>query len=141
VDEQRAAIDEPWQATARRVYAGYLVLQGAAGIALWVFLASANTVRELFELVPDRPTVTDSFVLADLLLGVVGSTLAAWALWNGRAWARTALAFTVGALLYPTCYLVIWVALEGTGAVALAVMVVVTSLTSWIWLHASRLHS
>jgi hypothetical protein len=129
--------DDDWSGTARLVYAGYLALQAFAGVVLWILLASTNLVRDLFELVPERPEVTDAFVFADLFLGVLGSALSAWALWRERRWASHVLAFTTGALLYPTCYLVIWVAMAGTGSVALAVMVVVSLLNGWIWAHVA----
>lgn len=138
MDTKSSSVEASWQQTARRVYAGYLVLQAVTGIALWAFLESLPELRELVELVPEHREVTDSFVLADLFLGVIGSALSAWALWSNRSWATPALAFTTAALLYPTCYLFIWVSLVGTGSVALAVMVAVSVLTGWVWLHSAR---
>lgn len=121
-----------WREQATRVYAGYLLAQAALGILLWVLLGESAVVRSWFELAPERHQVTDAFVFADLALVVIGSAVAARALWVDASWAAAAVSFTAGAILYPTCYLVIWVAMTGVGAIALGLMVTVSTLTLWI---------
>jgi hypothetical protein len=115
-----------------RVYAGYLILQAVTGVALWVTWATSSTVRGWFELMPERHAVMDAFVFADLGLAVVGSALAAWAVGWGKSWAVPVVAFTAGTVMYPTLYLIDWVAMTGSGSLCLAVMVPAATLTSWI---------
>jgi hypothetical protein len=117
---------------AERVYAGYFAAQAVCGVVLWVLLASSGTFRSWFELMPDRHVVMDAFAFADVGLVVVGSVLSAWALEADKPWAVPALAFTAGAVMYPTLYLVDWVAVTGKGALCLAVMVPTATLSSWI---------
>jgi hypothetical protein len=121
-----------WRVREAQIYAGYLVVQAILGIVLWFLIATSATVRDWFELVESTPAVTDSFVFADIGLVVVGSLLSAFAIWYARPWATVAISFTAGAVMYPTLYLVVWVGLEGTASVALAVMVWTASATSWI---------
>ena len=78
-------------------------------------LATSPGIRELFELRPTLPAVTDAFFLADLIVGVAGSALGSWALWSDARWAVPVIAATTGGLLYATLFLVLWVAMEGTG--------------------------
>ncbi len=109
--------------------AGYFALQAAMGVVLWVAAGSSDVVRSWLELVPDRPQVTDAFLPADVVV-IAASALAAWALWRGRSWAMVPVLFTVGGVVYPTAYLVAWVATtEGTGDVALGIMLVTSVLT------------
>jgi hypothetical protein len=114
-----------------RVFAIYFVLQAAVGVVFWLILDSSGSLREVFELFPARPAVTDAFFLADALV-IVTSLLSAWALSGARSWAVPMVAFTAGGMVYPTLYLVAWVAMEGTGAACLAIMVPPSVLTSWI---------
>lgn len=107
----------------RRVLAGYMVLQAMVGVLFWAALLSSSEVRSVFELMPSHHAVTDAFVLADLLVGVAGSLLAATGLRTGARWAVAAVAFTTGGIVYPTLFLVCWVAMEGTGGACLAIMV------------------
>ena len=79
----------------------------------------------------------DAFFLADVLVGVVGSALAAWALWSDARWAVPVTAFTTGGIVYPTLFLVCWVAMVGTGQACLAIMLppaVLGSFVTWrVW--------
>ena len=117
---------------AERIYAGYLAVQAVMGVVLWVTWATSGTVRGWFELMPERHIVMDAFVLADLGLAVVGSALAAWGIASEKTWAVPVVAFTAGTVVYPTLYLVDWVAATGSGSLCLAVMVPVATLTTWI---------
>ena len=56
-----------------KVFAAYLAFQAVVGIGFWVALATSAGLRELFELRPTLPAVTDAFFLADLIIGVAGS--------------------------------------------------------------------
>lgn len=118
---------------AERIYAGYLALQAVLGILLWVGIAASSTVRSGFDLIVERPEVTDAFFAADMVV-VVTSALSAWAIATERSWAVPAVAFTAGGVVYPTVYLFGWATFtEGsTGTVALAVMLGVSLLTCWV---------
>jgi hypothetical protein len=118
--------------------AGYFAMQAVLGVLLWVGVGSSEVVRSWLDLVPERPQVTDSFLPADVLV-IASSALAAWALWRGRPWAMVPVLFTVGGVVYPTAYLVGWVATtEGTGEVALGIMVTTSALTCGAALLAWR---
>jgi hypothetical protein len=124
--------DVDWQARADRLYAGYLTAQAVLGIVLWVVLLASPAVREGFELVPERRLVTTTFVFGDIGIIVIGSAIGAWGIRERAPWTVPAVAFTAGAVMYPTLYLIGWVALTGTGSAGLAVMVPVSTLTCWV---------
>jgi len=115
-----------------RVFAGYLLIQGIGGVAFWVLLTSVGPVREAIELLPAEHAVTDSFVFADLFVGILGSWLGAYALLRGRRWAVPMVAFTAGGLVYPTFFLLGWLLFTGTGAVCLGIMLLPSLMSSWV---------
>ncbi|HVN51495.1 MAG TPA: hypothetical protein VMT43_08685 [Acidimicrobiales bacterium] len=115
-----------------RIYAAYLAAQAIVGLLLWIAYATSGRVRGWFELLPSHRPVTDSFALADVLVAVVASALSAWAVDRSRSWAVPAVAFTAGAMVYPTFYLIAWVSLSGTGRAALTIMLAPATLTCWI---------
>jgi hypothetical protein len=117
-----------------RLYAWYFGVQAVVGIGLWVAFAGSTTVRSWFDLVPSNHAVTDAFFLADLLVGVLGSGLSAWALETGATWTLPIVAFTAGGMVYPTLYLVAWVAITGThaGRTCLVIMIPPSTITCWI---------
>jgi hypothetical protein len=123
-----------------RIFAAYLAAQAVVGVGLWVAFAGSPTFRGWFELLPSHHVVTDSFVFADLAVAVVGSALSAWALATDRAWAVPLVAFTAGAMAYPTFYLLGWSALAGKGPASLAIMLLPTLLTGWIAFQVWRAH-
>ena len=127
-DDRRAA-SAP---LARRVYAGYFIAQAVVGVAFWVGVAMSPRVRSWFEMLPARHAVTDSFLFADVLLGIIGSLLVAWGIGATRRWAVPLAALTAGGLVYATLYLVAWVSFTGRGAPLLAIMVPPSTLSSWI---------
>jgi hypothetical protein len=107
--------------------AAYFALQAMAGVLLWLGADLSDVVRSWLELVPERPEVTDGFLPADVVV-IASSALAAWALWRGRSWAMVPVWFTVGGIVYPTVYLIGWVATtDGTGEVALAMMLLASA--------------
>jgi len=116
--------------TIERAFAGYLAVQAAAGIAFWVILGSVPAAREWLELMPEKREVTDAFLFADAIV-IVSSAVSAWAVIGRRSWAVPMVAFTAGGLVYPTLFLVCWVAFTGDGAMTLAVMVAPSSITCW----------
>lgn len=124
------ATSPPWPG--QHLYAGYLALQAALGVALWIGIATSSTVRAGFELLADRPFVTDAFVYPDLVVTVVGSAVSAWGIARSRRWAVPVVAFTAGSVVYPTLYLFGWVSRQRTASVALWVMLAVSLLTCWI---------
>lgn len=107
---------------------------------MWVAFAASPTARSWVELVPERPEVTEAFAVGDLGLIVVGSALSSWAVLTRRPWAVPITAFTAGAVVYPTAYLVWWVATTGVGGVGLAIMVPVCGLTCWLAYQVWRSH-
>ena len=115
-----------------RVYAIYLVAQAVCGVLLWVAFALLTGVRSWFELMPANHEVMDAFVFADLLVVVIGSSVSAWAIDTGRTWAVPVIAFTAGAIVYPTLYLIGWVSFAHSGSACLAVMVPTSTLTCWV---------
>jgi hypothetical protein len=114
-----------------RVFAGYLAVQAVAGVAFWAILATVPAAREWLELMAEKHEVTDAFLLADAIV-IVASAAGAWAVAGRRSWALPMVAFTAGGLVYPTLFLVCWVAFTGDGAMTLAVMVAPSSLTCWV---------
>jgi hypothetical protein len=114
-----------------RVFAGYLAVQALAGVAFWVILGAVPAAREWLELMPEQRRVTDAFLFADAIV-IVSSAASAWAVHARRSWAVPAVAFTAGGLVYPTLFLVCWVAFTGDGAMTLAVMVAPSSITGWV---------
>ena len=116
---------------AERIYAGYLAAQAVMGVVFWVTLLNVSEARSWLELMPERREVTDAFILADALV-IVGSTASAWAVATSKRWAVPVVAFTAGGVVYPTLFLVCWVAFTGVGAATLAVMVAPSTLTCWV---------
>jgi hypothetical protein len=117
----------------RTICAGYLAAQAVLGVVLWVTYALWPGLRASMQLLPDEPSVTTAFAAPDLAVIVVGSALGAYAVHAGRAFAVPVVAFTAGAVVYPTLYLIGWVAWSGgRGAVGLALMVPVSLLTLWV---------
>lgn len=95
-------------------------------------LGTSDTVHGWLELMPGSPEVTDTFVVADLLVVVVGSALAALAVARRRRVAVPVVWFTAGGIVYPTLYLLRWVGEVGTGEVLLFGMLVVSTLTCFV---------
>ena len=123
-----------------RIFAGYMALQAVTGILFWVLLVASPRVRSVFDLMPSKHAVTDAFFLADLLVGVIGSAAGAFALWIDASWSVPVVAFTTGGIVYPTLFLVVWVALVGTGAACLAIMLPPATLSSWVAYQTWRSH-
>jgi hypothetical protein len=121
------------------VYAGYFALQAVAGVAFWVVVATVPVVRRAFEMWPKQHAVTDSFLFADVAIGIAGSAVAAWGLRAGAGWARALALFVAGGMVYATVYLAGWVAFTGVGSGLLALMVVPSTLSAWCAVQAWRL--
>ncbi|MFN8019025.1 MAG: hypothetical protein U0P45_13010 [Acidimicrobiales bacterium] len=129
-----AAADE-----AVRWYAGYFGLQAVAGIAFWALVAWVGPINELFQMSKARHAVTNSFLFADLVIGIAGSAVAAVGLWRARRWAGALALFVAGGMVYATVYLVGWVAFTGDGAALLALMIPPSSLSAWCAVQGWRL--
>jgi hypothetical protein len=132
VDVADVAIAERVQRANERVFAGYMVLQATVGLLFWTALAVSPPIRSAFDLMPEHHEVTNAFFLADLIVGVGGSAFGAWALWSGARWAAPVLAFTTGGIVYPTLFLVCWVAIADTGGACLAIMVPPSVLSTYV---------
>lgn len=115
-----------------RLYAGYLYVQALMGVLLWIGFAASATMRSWFELMPEHHAVMDAFVFADLFVVVVGSVVSGWAIDREKSGAVPAVAFTAGAIVYPTLYLLGWVSFAGTGAACLGIMVPAAIFTCWV---------
>jgi hypothetical protein len=131
MDASASSDEVDWAARSDRIAAGYLGLQALLGVALWITIWSSPAVRSAFEIVEGESEVTNAFAFADLGGIVVASALTAWAVRTRRSWAVLAAGVTVGAVLYPTLFLVGWVVLTDDDTFALATMVPVSFLTCW----------
>lgn len=120
-----------------RALGTYFVAQALVGVVFWSAVQSVDGVRTAIELTDQRAAATDAFFVADLLI-VAGSLVTAWALFTGRSWAPAAAWFTAGAVVYPTIFLVGWVAMTGDSAVGLVVMIPPSTITCWVAYEASR---
>jgi hypothetical protein len=114
-----------------RVYAGYFALQAVAGIGFWVVVATVTPIRKVFEMSPHQHAVTNSFLFADIVIGIIGSGICAWGLWGSRRWAGAASLFVAGGMVYSAVYLAGWVAFTGVGGGLLALMIPPSSLSAW----------
>ena len=119
------------------VFAGYLVLQALGGVVLWMLVFDSETIRSWFEVVDTRREVMNAFAVADLC-AVVSSLVSAWGVAGRHAWAPVMVAFTAATLLYPTAWLVGWVALTDGGDAALLVMIAPTTITGWVAVQTWR---
>jgi len=126
-------------ASARAIYAAYLAMQALGGVVLWVLIDNTAFVRSGFELLSGRHAVTDAFFPADLVV-IVASAVSSYAVREAKDWALPVLAFTAGGVVYPTVYLLAWVAFtDGPARPALGVMLVVSMLTGWALFGVWRL--
>ena len=117
-----------------RVFAVYFVVQAVVGVAFWIVLESSPTVRSLIDIAPDRHVVMDAWIFADGVI-VVASLASAWALERQTTWVVPVVAFTAGCVVYPTVFLVGWVAFTEVGAGSLLTMVPPSIITSWMAFH------
>ena len=93
------------------------------GIGFWAVVALSADVRAGFEMLDAEHAVTDSFLFADIAVGIVGSAVAALAIVTGRRSAPALAAFAAGGLAYATLYILAWVVFTGSAGVMLAIMV------------------
>lgn len=126
--------------TTDRVYAGYLFVQAVCGILLWVGIATVPAFRSGFELLTDHPDVTTAFAVPDLALIVVGSALGGWGVLRRSSWAVPVVCATAGCVLYPTVFLIGYVAMGGAGAGGLGVMFLVSAAMGWVTVQIYRSH-
>lgn len=124
-----------------RVYAGYFALQAVAGIGFWVVVAASPTARKAFEMWPPQHAVTDSFLFADVIMGIGGSAASAWGIWSERRWGEPLALFVAGGMVYATLYLAGWVAFTGEGGGLLALMLPPSTLSAWAAWQAWRLRT
>jgi hypothetical protein len=109
----------------------YFVAQAIVGVLLWVGYASSPQMRSWFGLAA-RPAVTTAFAWPDLAVIVVASLASAATIASRSRWAVPSTALTAGAVLYPTVYLLGWVATTtGSGGATLAIMIPPSVLTCW----------
>jgi hypothetical protein len=122
----------------RRLWAAYLVGQAIAVVVWWVALVASGQVRGWFELDGGRRDVLNAYVLGDVVVLAVGSTVAATALLRSVRSAPLWTAWVAGGCAYSTLYLAAWVAFGGVGAIGLVPMAIATGATSAIAVAAAR---
>lgn len=93
-----------------RLAAGYLALQGVAGVLWWMLLLASDWVRDRFFVGADGWAAGRSLLLADVVVFALGSLTAAALVHRGHPWAQRAVWVTVGATCYATLVAVGWVA-------------------------------
>ena len=135
-DAVRASVDE----TATRIYAGYFGLQAVTGIGFWVAVATVPAIRRVFEMSTRQHAVTNSYLFADIAIGIIGSAVASAGILAKRRWGSALALFVAGGMVYATIYLVGWVAFTGKGAGLLGLMVVPSTLSTFVAVSAWRLH-
>jgi len=119
------------------IYVAYYVAQALVGVALWITVATSKALHDWMQIDPTKHAVADAFAFPDLAIIVVASLASAAALWGDRSGAVPLTALTAGAVLYPTVYLVGFIALSGgtTGTFAFTIMIPPSCLSSWIAYH------
>ena len=122
----------------RRTYGGYFLVQAVTGAAFWVLLWLRTEDRGGFEMLGAERAVTNSFLLADLVLGIVGSLVVAVGVLAGRRWAPGAALFVAGGIVYATLYILFWVAATGGAPAMLAVMVPPALLSTYVSVQLRR---
>jgi hypothetical protein len=122
----------------RRLSVAYMALQAGMALGWWVALVVSDRVRGWFELDAGEHDVLSAFVLADLLVIVAGSAVAALALARSWSWASSCVAWVAGGVAYATLYLAMWTILGGHGAAGLAPMAGATVLTSGVAIRETR---
>jgi len=124
---------------ARRTYGGYFLVQAITGAAFWILLWLRTEDRGGFEMLLSERAVINSFLLADLVLGIVGSLVAAAGILARRRWAPAAAMFVAGGIVYATVYIPFWVGATGQAPAMLAVMVPPALLSAFVALQVARL--
>ncbi|HEY4377184.1 MAG TPA: hypothetical protein VGM93_08490, partial [Acidimicrobiales bacterium] len=76
--------------------------------------------------------VTNSYLFADVVIGIVGSALAAVAIRRNVRTDVPLAMFTAGGMVYATLYLVGWVAFTSKGGALLALMIPPSTLSTWV---------
>ncbi len=122
----------------RRTYAGYFLIQAITGAGFWALLWWWSGDRAGFEMAMAERAVTNSFLLADLVLGIVGSAVVAAAVLARRRWAPAAACFVAGGIVYATLYIAFWVAATGHAHAMLAVMVPPALLSAYVSYNLAR---
>lgn len=118
--------------TSRYVYAAYFGAQAVVGVAFWLLVAEVAPVRKLFEMDPHQHAVTNSYLFADIFIGIIGSALAAVAVRRSSRSDVPLAMFTAGGMVYATLYLVGWVAFTSKGGALLALMIPPSTLSAWV---------
>jgi hypothetical protein len=117
-----------------RVFAGYYLLQAVVGVAFWIAIESVPAVRTLVDIAPDRHVIMDAWIFADGVI-VLASLASAWAVERQTSWVVPIAAFTAGCVVYPTVFLIGWVAFTEVGAGSLITMVPPSILSCWVAFH------
>lgn len=118
-----------------RLIAAYLFLQAAAGSAWWLTLWLNPRTRSLFWAPSTSDDVLAAFAVADLLVFVVASALAAGLVLKTHRWAQRVLWFAVGGIAYAAFFCVASAMLTGEAWLAAVSMLLALAGTSIATVH------
>jgi len=108
-----------------------LVAEALVAAGIWVLLW-IDPARGAWFLPPDvRPELIRTFVVADVALFVVAPLAAGHAVFHRLGWARPALWFHAGGVVYAALWAAWQTATTGAGAAGLALMVPAAVLVPW----------
>ena len=123
----------------RRLCAAFLVVEALVAAGIWV-LMWLDPSRGAWFLPPDVPPgLIRTFAVADVALFVVAPLAAGHAVFRRRAWARAALWFHAGGVVYAALWAGWQTATTGAGAAGLALLVPPAVLVPWFaWRHPAE---
>lgn len=97
-----------WPDRWRQYCAGYLILQGLAGIGWWIGLTASAAFQDWF-IAPDGWLAARTVLVADVLLFGGGSILTGVLAMRRHRWCRTTMLVLVGVTAYATAVSAAWV--------------------------------
>lgn len=118
----------------RRAAVAYLTVQGVGVLAWWTWLLGWPASREAFRAADSTDATLLAFSVADVVLVLVGSFVAAYGLARSRRWAFAALCVHAGAGVYAALYgVTLWVldAHAWMGALLMVPSLLVLPLLVW----------
>lgn len=115
----------------RLLCSSFLVVEALVAAGIWVLLW-LDPARGGWFLPPDvRPELIRTFVVADVALFVVAPLAAGHAVFHRLRWARAALWFHAGGVVYAALWAAWQTATTGAGAAGLALLVPPALLVPW----------
>jgi hypothetical protein len=115
----------------RVVCAFFLVAEAVVALAIWVLML-LDPSRGAWFLPPDvPPELIRTFMVADLALFVAAPLAAGHAVFHRLTWARPALWFHAGAVVYAALWTAWQLAITGSGGAGLALLLPPALLVPW----------